>query len=123
MQLNTSYDMNTSTIFAKETLFVAGYQQPNSAGGGINFASTADTYDLNENGSYSDRIAGVSSSNNPSCQIVSQNAMLDVEDCITVTSNNVTTPSTTASESLSANKTYYFWFNRTKHDLTLTKNT
>lgn len=90
MQLNTSYTMNTTTVFARDTLFAAGYNQINAAGGAWNWASAVDTYDLNENGSKTDRIAGVNSTNNPSCQIISQNALLDVTDSIAVTSNNET---------------------------------
>ena len=39
------------------------------------------------------------------------------------TTANSGNPVTTASQTLNGNKTYYFWFNRTKHTLTLTKNT
>ena len=39
------------------------------------------------------------------------------------TTANSGSPVTTASETLNGNKTYYYWFNRTKHTLTLTKKT
>lgn len=86
MQLNTSYTMNATTIFSKEMLSAAGYKQSNSAGGSWNSAKKTDTYDLNEDGSTTDGIAGVSDSANLSCQIISQNAMLDVTETIS-TSN------------------------------------
>jgi len=39
------------------------------------------------------------------------------------TTANNGTPSTATSDTLNGNKTYYYWFNRTKHTLTLTKKT
>ena len=93
MQLNTSTTMNATTIFGREMLYATGVGQANAASGGWNWASTVDTYDLNENGSVTDKIGGVDSKNNPSCQIVSQTAMLDVNDSITVSSNGTTTES------------------------------
>ena len=38
-------------------------------------------------------------------------------------SASTTAPTTSESETLNGNKTYYFWFDRTKYNLTLTKNT
>jgi len=94
MQLNTSAKMNATTLFGREMLFATGVEQENKAGGGWNWASTIDTYDLNENGKTTDKIGGVNSTNNPSCQIISENATLDVTNKLSVTSGGTTTEST-----------------------------
>ncbi len=86
IQLDTSYTMNALTIFAKDIVNVAGFKQINNASGSYSWASKVDTYDINENGSTTDKIGGMKSSNTTSCQIISQTATLDIQDSITVES-------------------------------------
>lgn len=84
MQLNTSYTMNTVTLYAKDIFFAAAYNQSNAASGSYSWSKYTDTYDLNENGKTTDSIAGARSTTTTSCQIVSGTATLDVNDSITV---------------------------------------
>lgn len=92
LQLDTSYTMNNATLFAREMLFAAGYKQQNGAGGSYSWARATDTYDLNENNSTTDYIACMDARESTNCQIVSQTAMLDVTDSISITNNANTTP-------------------------------
>lgn len=97
LQLDTSYTMNALTIFVKDVITVGGYKQVNNASGSYSWASKPDIYDINENGSTTDNIGGLKTSNTSACQIISQTATLDIQDSITVESNgNVSEESSTA---------------------------
>lgn len=90
MQLNTEYYMNQQTIALNTSIFAASAQTDsdaasvNAAGGSYYWASKTDTYDLNGNGSTSDRIGGLSSSNKTSFEIVPQKALFDIDDSISI---------------------------------------
>lgn len=85
IQLDTSAMMNASTLFATDMIFVAGYNQTNSAGGSYSYAGKVDTYDLNDNGSVTDKVGGLSSTNTVSCQISPLSSSLDAFSSIYVT--------------------------------------
>ena len=84
IQLDTSFSMNNSTLFTDSMLVVTGYKQVNSANGSYSWAKKVDTYDLNQNGSTTDIIAGTKSTDVKKCQIVAQPTALDIKDCITI---------------------------------------
>ena len=89
LQLDTSYTMNAVTIFVKDLVTVGAYKQLNNASGSYSWASKADIYDINENGSTTDNIGGIKSSNTSACQIISQTATLEIQDSISVESNGI----------------------------------
>lgn len=91
MQLDTAYTMNGATLFAKDLFFAAGYNQSNSAGGSYAWAKHTDIYDLNQNGSTTDGIAGARSTTATSCQVVSQTATLDISDSISIERQGIVT--------------------------------
>mgnify|MGYP006969239924 CR=1 FL=1 len=92
LQLDTSYTMNAVTIFVKDLVTVGAYKQLNNASGSYSWASKADIYDINENGSTTDNIGGIKSSNTSACQIISQTATLEIQDSISVESNGIVSP-------------------------------
>lgn len=81
-QLDTSNIMNNSTLYAKDMLFVAGYNQRNNAVGNYYWSRQIDTYDLNENGSTTDYIGRIQSTDTTNCQIVAKMAELNISDSI-----------------------------------------
>lgn len=91
MQLDTAYTMNGATLFAKDIFFAAAYKQSNSASGSYAWSKYTDIYDLNQNGSTTDGIAGARSTTATSCQVVSQTATLDISDSISIERQGVVT--------------------------------
>lgn len=89
LQLDTAATMNTTTLFAADMIFVAGYNQINAASGSYSYASKIDTYDLNENGLTTDKIGGINANSTVSCQIAPGQSTLDVSSNVTVTNNGV----------------------------------
>ena len=89
LQLDTAATMNTTTLFAADMIFVAGYNQINAASGSYSYASKIDTYDLNENGQTTDTIGGVNANSTVSCQIAPGQSTLDVSNTVTLTNNGV----------------------------------
>lgn len=89
VQLDTSYTMNTTTIFTSDMVFAASHNQTNAASGSYSWASKTDTYDLNENGSTTDKIGGVQATTSVSCQINPTEATLDISDNVAVTHNGI----------------------------------
>lgn len=87
-QLNTSNTLNNTTLYAKDIVFSAGYKQKNDSGGAYEWSRQIDTYDLNENGSTTDYIGRMRSTNTTSIQITAKSTELNISDNITRTSNN-----------------------------------
>ena len=89
VQLDTAYTMNTTTIFTSDIVYVASMNQTNAASGSYSWASKTDTYDLNGNGSKTDKIGGVQATTSVSCQINPTAATLDITDNMSVTHNGI----------------------------------
>ena len=95
-QLNTSSTLNNITLYPKDMIYAAGYKQNNGAGGAWDWSKQRDTYDLNENGSTTDYIGRIRSTDTTSIQITAKPAELNISDNITRTSNNSITQENTA---------------------------
>lgn len=96
MQLNTEYYMNQQTIALNSTIYTASYQNDtgvastNSAAGAFYWAARTDTYDLNKNGSTTDKIGGINESDKLAFEIVPQSASFDIDDSISINSDSDT---------------------------------
>ena len=89
VQLDTSYTINNTAFFANN-IYLAGLNQINGSGGAMEWTKKTDIYDLNENGSTTDKIAGLKTSDTTNCQIIAQSATLDLDNNIILnTSGNI----------------------------------
>lgn len=90
LQLNTEYYMNQQTITLSNAVFTASVRTEtdeasvNAAGGSFNWASKTDVYDLNSNGSTTDKIGGLNQIDTTSFEIVPQSASFDISDNISI---------------------------------------
>ena len=84
IQLDTSESSNNMTIFLKDIIYAAGEKQNNSAINSWAHRRTLDLYDVNENGSTTDYVAGIEQADETKCQIISQNSTLEVSDNVSV---------------------------------------
>lgn len=86
IQLDTSYTMN-NTAFFSNNIFFGTTNQVNTASGAFNWTSKVDIYDINENGSTSDLIAGLKTSDTTNCQIIAQSATLNLQSSVNLNSS------------------------------------
>ena len=81
-QINSDSTMSTQTIYLRECIFVAGYLRTNGAGGSYASNATPDIYDLNGNGSTSDKIGCFKSDFATSVTFVARPAQLNITDSL-----------------------------------------
>ena len=86
MQFDTAFYMNQQTINLIDSLFAASTSQTNSASGGWGWANKTDTYDINGNGSKTDKIGGLNTNaTGVTFEITPQKATFDITDSIEIT--------------------------------------
>ncbi|MBR3229948.1 MAG: hypothetical protein IKF91_03880 [Bacilli bacterium] len=86
-QMDTAYYLNQQTINLVDSMFSSSSSQSNSASGGWNWAPITDKYDVNNNGSVTDRIARVRTNQTASFEITPQTATFEISDSVSVTSS------------------------------------
>ena len=82
MQLDTNKEMSTQTIVLRDSVFVAGDQIVNGAGGSYSSNSYTDYYDLNNNSKTSDKIGSFGKNDTDSITINASPAALDITDTL-----------------------------------------
>ena len=87
VSLSTNSKMNFQTMFAESMFFVTGVKYTNSAGGSYDWASGVDKYDLNENGSTTDRLGRMSFTTTEKCIVNPKPPTLDIDDYVQIEGN------------------------------------
>ncbi|MBE5935256.1 MAG: hypothetical protein E7262_05630 [Lachnospiraceae bacterium] len=84
VRLKTSKRLESTTLFTDAMLYCAGEKVTNASGGSYNWANATDIWDLNQNGSTTDRVGKSYYTNPAMCNIVPSPPSLDIEDSLSV---------------------------------------
>lgn len=88
VQFNSDKSMSAQSIVLRESVFVAGKDRENGAGGSYSGNAITDTYDLNENNSVTDKIGCLKNSTDITITFQSPPAELIITDTLTDNDGN-----------------------------------